>query len=68
MISDQDILKKIGQQPKSTAGYKQLVRELGLGGGQERRELGERVGRNVAQPRRLPRQLAGTRQLEEERQ
>ncbi|MBZ5648271.1 MAG: RNB domain-containing ribonuclease [Acidobacteriia bacterium] len=47
MISDNDILKKIGQQPKSTAKYKQLVHELGVRGGQERRELGERLEKLV---------------------
>ena len=42
MISDSAILKKIEQQPKRTAGFKQLVRELGLHG-DERRELDERL-------------------------
>src|SRR3989442_1282657 len=32
MLSDSIILKKIQRQPKQTAGYKQLVRELGLHG------------------------------------
>src|SRR5262249_23859428 len=40
MLSDSAILKKIEQQPKRSAGFKQLVRELGLRGN-ERRELDE---------------------------
>ena len=32
MLSDSIILRKIARQPKQTAGYKQLVRELGLHG------------------------------------
>src|SRR4051812_46230264 len=42
MISDQQILKHIQRAPRSTAGYKQLLREMGLRG-QERRELEERL-------------------------
>jgi len=45
--SDREILRKIEQQPKSTAKYKQLVREFGIRGGQERRELGERLTKLV---------------------
>jgi len=41
-LSDSAILKKIERQPKSTAGFKQLVRELGLHGG-ARQELSERL-------------------------
>jgi ribonuclease R len=47
MLSDSAILKKIERQPKRMAGFKQLVRELGLHGG-ERRELAERLERMVA--------------------
>ncbi len=47
MPSDREILRKIEQQPKSTAKYKQLVREFGVRGGQERRELGERLDKLV---------------------
>src|SRR6185312_6889358 len=47
MLSDSSILKKIQRQPKQTAGYKQLVRELGLHG-DERRELNDRLKRLVA--------------------
>jgi ribonuclease R len=42
MISDSAILKKIERQPRNTAGYKQLVRELGVRGN-EKRELAERL-------------------------
>ncbi len=42
MLSDSAILKKIQRQAKQTAGYKQLVRELGLRG-DERRQLHERL-------------------------
>src|SRR5579871_1950989 len=42
MLSDSAILKKISQQPKRTAGFKQLVREFGLHG-DDRRELSERL-------------------------
>ncbi len=47
MLSDSAILKKIQRQPRQTAGYKQLVRELGLHGDQ-RRELHERLQRLIA--------------------
>jgi ribonuclease R len=42
MLSDSIILKKIQRQPKQTAGYKTLVRELGLHGA-ERKELSGRL-------------------------
>ncbi len=42
MLSDSAILKKIERQPKRAAGFKQLVRELGLHG-EQRRELDERL-------------------------
>lgn len=47
MLSDAAILKKIGQQPRQMAGFKQLLRELGLRGA-ERRMLGESLQRLVA--------------------
>jgi ribonuclease R len=47
MLSDAGILKKIGQQPKRAAGFKQLARELGLRG-EQRRELNDRLDRLVA--------------------
>jgi len=46
-LSDAAILKKIGQQPKHNAGYKQLVRELSVHGG-ERQELSERLKKLVS--------------------
>src|SRR6201997_245176 len=47
MVSDSIILKHIGRQAKRTAGFKQLVRELGLRG-EERRELDEQLRKLVA--------------------
>jgi ribonuclease R len=47
MIADSTILKHIARQPKQGAGFKQLVRELGLHG-EERRELDERLQKLVA--------------------
>jgi ribonuclease R len=47
MLSDATILKNIQRQPKQAAGYKQLVRELGLHG-DDRRELTERLKKLVA--------------------
>ncbi len=47
MLSDSTILKHIARQPKRTAGFKQLVRELGLHG-DERRELDDRLQKLVA--------------------
>ena len=47
ILSDSAILKKIERQPRQTAGYKQLVRELGARGN-ERRELAERLRQLVA--------------------
>jgi ribonuclease R len=46
MLSDSAILKHIARQPKRTAGFKQLVRELGLHG-DERRELNDRLQKLV---------------------
>ncbi len=51
-MNDRELLRHIERLPGGRAGYKQLVRELGLGGGQERRELREQLGR-----------LTGARQL-----
>jgi ribonuclease R len=47
MLSESTILKHISKQPKGTAGFKQLVRELGLHG-DERRELNERLQKMIA--------------------
>jgi len=46
MLSDRSILGKIDRQPKKTAGFKQLVRELGVHGDQ-RRELSQHLDRMV---------------------
>jgi ribonuclease R len=46
--SDRDLLGRISRSAGSKAGYKQLVRELGLGGGRERRLLVEQLTRMVA--------------------
>jgi ribonuclease R len=42
MLSDSSILRHIGRQPKQTAGYKQLLRELGVKG-DGRHELSDRL-------------------------
>ena len=47
MLPDSAILKKIERQPKHSAGFKQLVRELGLHG-DARQELEEKLNRLVA--------------------
>src|SRR6184192_3035901 len=44
MLSDSAILKKFERQPKHTAGFKQLVRELGVHG-DERQDLHDRLDR-----------------------
>src|SRR5438046_9959429 len=46
MLSDSAILKKIEHQPKRTAGFKQLVRELGVHG-DERQDLHDRLDRRA---------------------
>ncbi|HEY5382178.1 MAG TPA: RNB domain-containing ribonuclease [Acidobacteriaceae bacterium] len=46
--TDRDLLARVGRSAGGRAGYKQLVRELGLGGGRERRLLLEQLGRMVA--------------------
>jgi ribonuclease R len=47
MLSDSTILKHIARQPKHSAGFKQLVRELGLHG-DERRDLNDRLQKLVS--------------------
>src|SRR5581483_8422160 len=47
MLSDAIVLKKIQRQPKQSAGYKQLVRELGLHG-DARKELAGRLQKMVS--------------------
>src|ERR1700677_3810545 len=46
--TDRELLARIGRSAGGRAGYKQLVRELGLGGGRERRLLVEQLTRMVA--------------------
>lgn len=46
--SDRDLLARITRSPGGKAGYKQLIRELGLGGGHERRLLVEQLTAMVA--------------------
>src|SRR5579872_7374337 len=47
MATDREILARISRQPNQAAGFKQLVRELRLGGGEERRRLEERLHKLV---------------------
>ena len=47
LLSDSEILRHIRRQPKGTAGFKQLVRELGVKG-PNRRDLAERLERLAA--------------------
>ncbi len=44
-MTDRELLARITRSPGGKAGYKQLVRELGLGGGRERRLLLEQLAR-----------------------
>ena len=44
-MTDRELLARIARSPGGKAGYKQLVRELGLGGGLERRLLLEQLAR-----------------------
>jgi ribonuclease R len=46
--TDRDLLGRIARSAGQKAGYKQLIRELGLGGGRERRLLVEQLARLVA--------------------
>ena len=43
--SDRELIRLIERSPAHRAGYKQLIRELGLGGGRERRLLLEQLAR-----------------------
>ncbi len=47
-MTDRDLIARIARSAGGSAGYKQLVRELGLGGGRERRELLEQLERLTA--------------------
>jgi ribonuclease R len=44
-VTDKDLIRHIARSPQQRANYKQLVRELGLGGGRERRLLLEHLAR-----------------------
>src|SRR5215469_18209131 len=44
-MTDRELVARISRSPGGKAGYKQLVRELGLGGGRERRLLLEQLAR-----------------------
>jgi ribonuclease R len=46
--TDRELMRLIERSPGHRAGYKQLVRELGLGGGRERRLLLEQLARITA--------------------
>src|ERR1700749_4496485 len=47
-MTDRELLAHIARSAGAKAGYKQLVRELGLGGGRERRLLLEQLARMTA--------------------
>src|SRR4029078_6513478 len=47
-MTDRELIALIARSAGSKAGYKQLVRELGLGGGRERRLLLEQLARITA--------------------
>src|SRR5271156_2699577 len=47
-MTDRELLRRIERSAGQRAGYKQLVRELGLGGGRERRMLVEQLNRMAA--------------------
>jgi ribonuclease R len=47
-MTDQELASRIARAAGGKAGYKQLVRELGLGGGRERRLLLEQLARMTA--------------------
>jgi ribonuclease R len=47
-MTDRELLRQIERSPGQKSGYKQLVREFGLGGGRERRLLLEQLARLTA--------------------
>jgi len=47
-MTDRELADRIARSPGGKAGYKQLVRELGLGGGRQRRLLLEQLARMTA--------------------
>ena len=52
-MTDRELLRHIERSPGQSVGYKQLVREFGLGGGRERRLLLEHLARLTASGRLL---------------
>ena len=44
-MTDRELVARISRSAGQRAGYKQLIRELGLGGGRERRLLLEQLAR-----------------------
>ena len=71
-MTDRELIARIARSPAAKAGYKQLVRELGLGGGRERRLLVEQLARLTVSGRlqqldrdqwALPRALAASQNL-----
>jgi ribonuclease R len=48
LVTDRELLRRIDRSPGHRAGYKQLVRELSLPGGRDRRLLVEHLARLVA--------------------
>ncbi len=50
-MTDNELLQRVARSAGHRAGYKQLVRELGLGGGRERRQLLEQLARLTASGR-----------------
>ena len=47
-MTDKELFERVERSQGQRAGYKQLVRELGLGGGRERRLLLEQLNRLTA--------------------
>ena len=47
-MTDRELLRRIERSPGQRAGYKQLIRELSLPGGRERRLLVEHLARLTA--------------------
>ena len=69
-MTDKDLVARIARSSGGKAGYKQLIRELGLGGGRERRLLLEQLARLTARGQltkldrdtwSIPRPATGTR-------
>ena len=52
--TDRELLARITRSAGQKVGYKQLIRELGLGGGRERRLLLEQLGTLVSRGELIP--------------